>query len=194
VDPVVQRKRGLRAQILSKREALSEKTLRRQSDRVIARLQTLPQFAAAKTVHCYVSWRHEVATHDFIRNMLDQGKRVVVPVVNLPERTLLHASIASFDELLPGAYGILEPRPAARRLVEVEKLDLVCVPGVAFDLRGHRLGYGGGFYDAFLAQTAAVKIGLAFDFQVLEAIPTRDADEQVDLIVSEKQVYPTSGR
>ena len=103
----------------------------------------------------------------------------------------MHSQIRSFDDLQKGTFGILEPKPEAMNLVAPDELDLVLVPGIAFDKRGYRLGYGGGFYDAFLAQTKSVKVGLAFDFQIVDLLPTREEDERVDLIVSEKTVYHT---
>ncbi len=109
----------------------------------------------------------------------------------MQDQSLLHSQIRSFDDLQKGTFGILEPKPEAMHLVAPEELDLVLVPGIAFDKRGYRLGYGGGFYDAFLAQTKMVKVGLAFDFQIVDLLPTREEDERVDLIVSEKTIYHT---
>lgn len=181
-------KAALRAQVLERREALSESYVQQTSERIIARLKELPEVQQARVVHCYVSWRNEVDTRSFIRDMLDSGKRVVVPVVDLSRRTLLHSEIKSFDDLAPGTFGILEPRREALRPISPKELDLVIVPGVMFDLRGRRIGFGGGYYDDFLRLVSCPKIGLAYQFQVVEVLPQRPADERVDMIVTEEAV------
>lgn len=192
MNPVFKSKQIIRDHIRELRRKLSRETILEKSLRIGQKLKSLPQFQAAKTIHCYVSWQNEVFTHDLIREMLADGKQVVVPVVQMPDHVLVHSRLSDFSDLQEGAFGILEPPPEKRQPVSPQALDVVLAPGVAFDLRGYRLGYGGGFYDHFLAQTDALKIGLAFDFQIVDRIPTRREDERVDMIVSEENVYVTS--
>ena len=191
MNPIFQSKKIIRTQIREQRKQLSPQAVFEKSRHIVKSLQTLPVYLSAKTVHCYVSWHNEVHTHELIKSMLVSGRRVVVPVVNMQEQSLVHSQIRSFDDLQKGTFGILEPKPEAMDLVAPEELDLVLVPGIAFDKRGYRLGYGGGFYDTFLAQTKTVKVGLAFDFQIVDLLPTREEDERVNLIVSEKRIYHT---
>jgi len=102
---------------------------------------------------------------------------------------LLHSEIKSFDELKKGTFGILEPPQDRFRKVRISEFDLVIVPGIAFDLTGHRIGFGGGFYDSFLGSITATKIALAYEFQIVDEIPTRAEDVKIDILVTEKSVY-----
>ncbi|MFQ5651403.1 MAG: 5-formyltetrahydrofolate cyclo-ligase [bacterium] len=182
-------KEDLRAEIKQKRACLTGEQVRRDSARIIARLETVPGFAQAKSVHCYVAWQNEVRTHELIQELLLRGTRVVVPAVDLANHTLVHSEISSFSDLRPGAFGILEPAPDARRPVNVGDIDVVIVPAIAVDMSGHRIGYGGGYYDTFLAHIGALKVALVYHFQIVDKIPTRNEDERVDMIVTERGVY-----
>jgi 5-formyltetrahydrofolate cyclo-ligase len=172
------------------------RTLRRQLDAswrerasaaIISRLETLPTFQHAQIIQTYVALRHEVDTHELIRRLLRAGKQVAAPKIARPNE-LQQYFIKDFSELQPGAFGILEPQAHPSRLASPEQFDLVLVPGLAFDRAGHRLGAGKGYYDRFLAQIKAPKIALAFDFQIVARIPVEAHDQQVDLIVTEKEV------
>jgi 5-formyltetrahydrofolate cyclo-ligase len=156
---------------------------------IIARLKLLPQTHAAQTVHTFVAWRNEVNNHQLIRDLLAEDKRVVIPVIDLPGHKLTHSLITKFEDLQAGPFGILQPAPDEIRQIEIAEIDLILVPGVAFDRSGNRIGLGGGYYDDFLRQTHAVKIALCYQFQIVEAVPTRPEDEPVDLLVTEKATY-----
>lgn len=160
------------------------------SQLILARLQALPAFQRAGIVHTYVSLRHEVETHELIRQLLHLQKFVVVPKVE-PNGELQQYFIKDFSDLQTGAYGILEPASDAHR-ASVAQFGLVVVPGLAFDRRGNRLGAGKGYYDRFLAQVQAPKIALAFAFQIFEEVPVEPHDQRVDLIVTEKEVIACS--
>ena len=97
------------------------------------------------------------------------------------------AMIESPAELVPGAFGVKEPQ--GRNLVAVEKIDLIVVPGVVFDLKGHRLGYGRGYYDRALAKCGGqvLKIGFAYDFQLVEELPATDYDETLSVLITESR-------
>lgn len=185
----MQKKRAIRQQIENQRKQLTKDQVNSLSHAIIENLKSLYEFQNSRTIHCYVAWRHEVNTHDLIVEMLSQGRWVVVPVVDLQNHTLIHSEIKSFDELKPGAFGILEPPKELLRPVDIAEIELILVPGVAFDLHGNRIGYGGGYYDAFLRQSRAIKIGLAYEFQIVDELPTTDGDEKVDLVVTEKTIY-----
>ena len=189
MDNVFQQKSDIRSIIESQRRSLSGESVAFKSSKIISHLKKLPEYQAAKTVHCYVAWRNEVNTHQLIKDTLETGRRVIVPVTDLSSHTLLHSEIKSFDELKKGTFGILEPPKDQFRKVKISEFDLVIVPGVALDLSGHRLGFGGGFYDGFLGKIKTTKIALAYEFQIVDKIPTRTEDERVDILVSEKSVY-----
>lgn len=189
MNKVFQLKKEIRSRIEAQRRQLSSEWVKSKSQQIVLNLQSLPEFQGARTVHCYVSWRNEVHTHDLISNMLREGRQVVVPVVDLANRTLLHSAIRTFDDLKPGAFGILEPPKENLQKILFNELDLVIVPGVAFDLSGHRIGFGGGYYDNFLTHVTATKIALTYQFQIVEKIPIRKEDQRVDILVSEEGVY-----
>lgn len=159
---------------------------------------SLPEYAAAKTVMFYVDVRTEVRTRHSLPKALQSGKRIVVPycVNNELELFLLR----DMEELAIGMYKILEPRAELRNIAEKriapEDLDLVMVPGVAFDRTGARMGHGFGYYDKLLqhARPDAPLVALAFECQFFPDIPTQEHDIFMDKIITEKAVYPGKGR
>lgn len=163
----------------------------------------MPEFRCAKTVMFYVSFRSEVETEKMIRNALDVRKRVVIPVVDGEE--IVAAEIKNFKkELTKGSFGIREPKKEFRGRVDQKEIDLVIVPGVVFDKRGGRLGYGRGYYDRFLRSKSirlrmgrshqCAVIGLAFDLQIAEKIPLVEKDVRVDKIVTESGIIDCKSR
>jgi 5-formyltetrahydrofolate cyclo-ligase len=158
------------------------------SEIAISRLQELPVFQQAQTIHTYVAWRNEVDNHNLIRRLLQEGRRVAAPKAERTNPELRHYFFTKFSELKSGAFGILEPEANPRRLAGLEQFDLVLVPGLAFGRAGNRLGFGKGHYDRFLAQVKSPKVALAFAFQVFGQIPKEPLDQQVDVIVTEQEV------
>ena len=152
------------------------------------RLFLLEEFKRAKTVMFYVSkGGEEVETKDMILETLRMGKRVAVPVTVLSEKNLYPAEITDYDkELSECRYGILEPRQGSIRPVPLEEIDLVIVPGVAFDDKSNRLGRGEGYYDRFLGGLPAgiPRVGLAFDFQIVTDLPVLKNDQPVSMVLS----------
>jgi len=149
------------------------------------KLVRLAIFRKAKTVLCYVSLPYEVETRRLMTQMLDAGKRVVVPRV--VKRQLLLSELCDPDEdLAPGAFGVWEPHPKALRPVGAQALDLAIVPGLAFDRRGHRLGHGWGYFDRLLARIPrdTPTIGLCFAFQLVDRLPTGPRDRAVQRVLS----------
>ena len=158
---------------------------------ILEKVLGLEAYRRAKLVHTYVSSKeNEVDTRALICTCLKQGKRVAVPVVMPGTKTLAHALIDGLDQLVVGPWGLAQPDPAAATWLPAEaRIDLVVVPGLAFDRRGYRIGWGGGYYDRFLAQVQAVKIGLCYDALVLDCIPGEPHDVPVDMVVAETAIY-----
>ncbi len=126
-----------------------------------------------------------------IAKRLSQGKAVALPRTIIAKRQLECFQISSLDDVVTGAYSIMEPDPERCPRVDPSELDIVIVPGSVFDRRGGRLGYGGGYYDRFLSKDApqALRIALAFSFQVQDNnIPLQPHDELMDYIVTEKEI------
>jgi len=184
-------KEEIRKKILSLRNSQSPFQAMTKSYRIKERLFRLPEFINARTILFYVSTKDEVKTESMIKSALEYGKRVVVPISDLKERILHLSEIKDFDnELELGTFNILEPKERFLRPVLPEEIDLVIVPGVAFDRKGNRIGYGMGFYDRFLRKIKRkiLRIGLAYEFQIVDNILSRDKDVTIDKIVTEKRV------
>lgn len=163
------------------------------SERICRQIAAMPEFDAAGTVMFYIERRSEVRTGPLLAEAYGRGKAVVVPYCVGDDLHLFR--LESTLELSPGAYDIREPRPALRGLadrhVAPTALDLIVVPGVAFDRRGARLGQGKGFYDRLLAEVRGdtFLVAPAFECQVVERVPTLPHDRFVDRIVTESGVY-----
>ena len=152
-------------------------------------LTALPDYRDAGLIHCYVSIPGEVDTWVLIGDALRGKKRIVVPFVRKGETDLLHSEISDLSELIQkGGMGLYRPSGEIRP-VDFQAIDLVIVPGVAFDRMGNRLGFGRGYYDRFLKKVGAIKVGLAFEFQILDSVPMGETDVPVDLVVTEEKVH-----
>lgn len=174
-------KRLLRKKILEKRNKLTRKQIIKKSNIIKEKLFSLPDYEKAKKILFYVSFGSEVDTHDMIKESL-KIKKVVVPKVK--DHELILSRIHSFSELSYGKYKILEPVKIKK--IDVKKVDLIIVPGIVFDKKGYRIGYGKGYYDGLLKRfDHAKKIGLAFKLQIVDSIPAEEHDIRVDKIISE---------
>ncbi len=151
-------------------------------------LIALAPYRSAATVLWYVSMPSELATVPGIEAALADGKRVAVPWCDGDDLGLWR--LEAVGELEPGTWGIPEPPPARRgepaRRIAPEAIDLVVVPGLAFDRRGRRLGHGKGYYDRLLARSPAVRAGLCFDAQVFPEVPAGPHDAVMDWVVTER--------
>ena len=177
----------LRTKCLRLLKQQKEDDRRRRSEAIRRKVFRLTAFRRARTVCCYVALPYEVQTWRMIEEMLARGKQVVVPVARPGTKRLRLSEVQDPGaELGPGAHGVLEPVPSAMRPVRARDIDLVLVPGLAFDRRGYRLGHGHGYFDRFLArlpQTTAT-VGLAFRFQLLDRLPTAAHDHAVQTVLT----------
>jgi 5-formyltetrahydrofolate cyclo-ligase len=191
LEKVLQRKQELRQSVAAHRETQQEVDLlsRRIWDKILA----LPQFVRAQTMMTYLDFGNEVRTRDYVPKLWQLEKRVVAPYCMAHELRLFH--LKNMDELTPGAWQILEPKPEWRarseRHVEAAELDLIIVPGVAFDRNGDRLGLGKGYYDRFLRHVRpdAVKIALSLECQLVDEIPVLPHDVRMDMVITENTAY-----
>lgn len=190
------RKEEIRRQAHTARRHLPNKDA--VSRRITARLLALEAYQAATTVLYYVDVRDEVRTRPILAAAVHSDKRIVVPYCVEDQLRLL--SLDSMDEMVAGAYGILEPREELRSLPEkqvaAEQLDLVLVPGLAFDRQGGRIGYGKGYYDRLLAAARrdTLLIALAYDCQIFDAIPMQPHDIYMDAVLTESAIHQGRGR
>ena len=150
----------------------------RQSDSVFVQVEQLQQFTNAQTIVAYWSLDNEVQTQRFVEKWYSQ-KRIFLPVVVGDD--LVFKQFTGMADMREGAFGILEPTGAA--LTDTSSIDLVIVPGIAFDAQNNRMGRGRGFYDRLLANSKAFKIGAAYSCQLFSQIPTEQTDIPMDLVV-----------
>lgn len=181
----------LRTRCLATRKALTPAQVAASSAAMAKRLLQFQPYLGARLLHTYVaSVDNEVDTAGLIRQSLARGQEVAVPVVQPGTRVLRHALIQDLGQLQPGRWGLLEPAAGHPCWLEdLGRIDLVVVPGLAFDRRGNRLGLGGGYYDRFLARVSAPKAGLIYSALLLDALPAEAHDIPMDLVVTEAAAY-----
>lgn len=189
-------KSRIRERILLKRRSLKKAEIIKMSREIQNRLFSLPEFKESTTISIYVDFDNEVRTKDIIRDSIYMGKRVSIPYTKGKKNSLLLSEIRDIDkELETSTFGILEPKKEYFRYIPDNEIDVVIVPGIAFDEKGRRLGYGGGYYDRLLIKLNRdiVTIGLAFEFQILSEIPWWFYDIFIDKIITERRLincYP----
>ena len=180
-------KAQLRTTMVRRLKQQKEEERRRRSRTIWRKVFRLTAFRRAGMIGCYVGLPYEVHTWQLIEQMLAKGKRVAVPWVQPRSKRLAFSEVTDpAADLAPGAFRVWEPRPAVRHPVPIDELDLVIVPGLAFDGRGHRLGHGLGYFDRFLARVSAriPTVGLAFRFQLLKPLPTAFHDRAVQTVLT----------
>lgn len=165
------------------------------SQAICRTLISTPEFITARVIMVYLDARGEVRTDGIIRYCWDNGKRVAVPVCVPKTHQLLASELMSFNELQNGFYNIREPKQEYIRLISPDQLDLIIVPAVAYDRRGYRIGYGGGYYDRFLSSISRTMplVGIAFDLQIIEAVPVEDFDIPVNMVITESGIIRMRG-
>lgn len=174
----------LRRRALARRSSLQPAEREARDGEILNRLVGLPDFQRAARVLFYVSFGSEVDTHQLMTRCFG-GKDVIVPRVNGNE---LHLhELTALDQLRAGAFGILEPRTDLPE-VDPASVAIILVPGAAFDLRGHRIGYGKGYYDRLLHGVSALKIGLCYDRQIIDAVPDEEHDIPVDVLITNERL------
>lgn len=182
-------KKELRQSISRMRDRLTPEERAAYSRIIQDHLLKMESYQQAHTVTYFVSFRSEVDTIPLIKQGLASGKRVLLPITDLKNRQLLFSELRDFErELCLSSYGILEPKPEWIRLVPVDEIDFILTPGLVFDRLGYRIGYGGGFYDRFLASLTQKPptVAVAYSLQVLEeALPHEEYDIPVDWIATE---------
>ena len=192
------RKAAIREQ--ARKNRIAQKNKEEISRVICGKFTALPAYTAAKTVMWYVDAGSEVRTRHMLPEALTHDKRVVVPWCVVETNQLELFLLEDMSELVEGAYKILEPKTEFRDLpakkVQPAELDLVMVPGTAFDPRGGRMGQGKGYYDRLLANARpdAPLVGMAFDCQVFDEIPVASHDVFMDLVLTESRELKGKGR
>jgi 5,10-methenyltetrahydrofolate synthetase len=200
-DTVRERKRALRARALAARAALEPAARAAEAQDATARLLALPAWSAARTVAAYLSIDAEFDTGPLVREILGSGRRLVLPRVVDPRspaarRLVLHAVADPRTDTLAGPWEIREPDPRRCPEVAVDTVDLLLMPGLAFDRQGGRLGYGAGYYDRLIAATGpgCVRVALAFGVQCVPEVPMQSHDQRIDWLVTAEGAWQTGGK
>jgi 5-formyltetrahydrofolate cyclo-ligase len=178
-------KRAIRTHMLKCRSALLPEQVAQLSRLAQQRLMATELFSSAQSLALYSPIQNEIATSDIFITARHQGKQVYYPRV--AKQGLHFVEIVSPRQLVAGAFGVLEP--AADLEMSAQVPDLILIPGVVFDRRGHRLGYGRGFYDRYLAgcSNQAVRVGFCYSFQLCEALPVGAHDQSLDVLVTDTE-------
>lgn len=185
-------KRTFRSMARKNRDAMNEKLRLEKSNLIFEQLIKLPLFQKSENLFIYLSFRSEVNTWKILDYALEQGKFVYAPITLTDEKKLLCCKVDDpKKQLQKDSYGILSPYFDKDRIVSSQLIDLVLVPGLAFDLEKHRMGYGGGYYDRFVTtlSSSATTLALAFEEQLYEKIPLDPYDMKADHILTEKRFF-----
>jgi 5-formyltetrahydrofolate cyclo-ligase len=182
----VSSKQALRDAAKQKRRAIPEDEITKKSARICTYL--LEVIDGCDPVMAYVSKPPEVDTHPFIRDLLREGRRVIVPIIEKETRTLRLSYLRDTTLLVKSTFHV--PEPIGNEIpAQASDIQTVIIPLLAFDRRGNRLGYGAGYYDRFLAQNPGVKkIGVAFSCQETDSVPRDENDVRIDIVVTEDEV------
>ena len=173
-------KDNIRKQFLEKRDWLSADLIEISSKQIRRNLGKVEQYRKAHVVGCYHSTGSEVRTHEIMQEVLSHGKVLALPRVE--GDSLVFCEVKKFEDLEKGEFGIMEPKQYCQA---VQKFDLIIVPAVAMTKDGHRLGYGMGFYDRFLADKKIPVVALAYSKSIAKSIPYDQNDVKVSIIVTE---------
>lgn len=186
-------KSKIRKRILNVRNNMSKEDVKKNSNAIMDKITSLDIYKQSKVVFIYMDFKNEVMTSNLIKRMLSEKKRVVIPYTDNINTVLIPSEITKESDLKQNSFGYFEPKSILP--VNIEEIDLVIVPGVVFDKNLNRIGFGKGYYDKILnrLKPSAKKVALAHDFQVLEDIPAEEHDVKMDMIITEKNIYPFTG-
>jgi 5-formyltetrahydrofolate cyclo-ligase len=194
-DALREAKRSLRKRVLAARDSLSPEFRAAASAAIGTALAARDDFAAASTVLLTLPFGSEWDSMALLLAALERGKAVVLPRVNATARTLELCRLTEPSrDVLPGYRGIREPQSHCA-LIAADAIDWVLVPGVAFDTAGHRLGYGGGYYDRLLPQlrSDAARIAGGYEMQLVDRVPAAPHDVPVQALATETRTLPMPG-
>lgn len=183
----MEEKKALRKDLIAQRKALTPDEVYKKSKFITDKVLALEEFNQAKAVMLYYAYQNEVLTEDLINHCLSCGKTVSLPVMkDNPDRIEAYIINRKEDCRKKEKYVILEPDPETCKQQAIQDIDLIIVPGVAFDKSGNRLGFGKGYYDKFLINKSekTTSIGICYEFQMLDSLPITSHDVCVDRVLT----------
>lgn len=177
-------KNKIRKEVLALRKAMPICLLEENSRLIAEKVIAHPVYQSAKLVFCYIDAKGEVRTRKIIEHAWANGKKVVVPKVH--GDIMKFYQISSYDELETGCFGIMEPKMGCEEITHVPENSIVIMPGVAFDKKGNRIGYGKGYYDKYFSKyPECYKIAIAFSIQLVSEIQADEFDVKANCVITE---------
>lgn len=189
-DYMESEKRKVRYEFLNLRNRIDPISASAYSNMIFSKIMQLPVYLKAKTVMFYLSYGSEVVTDAMIASAIEEEKTVVVPAIENPgDGDMCAVKLSRLEDAYQSVYGIRQPEIHQEDTVEKDAIDLIFVPGIAFDYEGFRIGYGKGYFDRWLKGILPEKtIGVAYDFQITEKMPAGKYDLPVGMIITEKRI------
>lgn len=185
------KKEKMREECLNKRSKISFSKINLWSNKIISKFLNIPQLNQAKKIMAYASIRKEVRTFSLMEELLNREYLLYLPYVKDKKRELEVSRIKNLkNDLKDGKFGVKEPKDKLRRNKFPDNLDIIIVPAACYSRSGFRIGYGGGYYDRFLAKYSKniLKVGFCYDNLLKEKIPAESHDIPVNLIITEKEI------
>ena len=181
-------KKRIREEIIQKRKELLPETKKEYDELIFKQLIESDMYNKSKKIFTYVSFGSEIDTIKFIKYALNDNKEIYIPKTDKRKREMVAIRINSLDNMDVDNWGILEPKSMDKNKIGKD-FDLILMPGLAFDRRGNRVGYGGGYYDKYLSQIKeeSNKIVVAYDFQIVNNIRHENHDIKVNYIITNKE-------
>lgn len=182
-------KKEVRRFMIDKRDAVNIEKKQELDEKIFETLINSRFYKKAAVIFTFVSFRSEADTYRFINHAILDKKVVCVPKIKSKQEGMEAFKISDLSDLKEGYFGVQEPSDKCPR-VDIGDIDLIVMPGLAFDREGGRIGYGGGFYDAFISKLdrRVYKIAIAYNFQVLDKVPVDDWDIRVDGVITDKEI------
>lgn len=180
----------LRKELKERRHKLSVKEVANKSSYIEIQLDKIISKLNVKNIMLYYSFKNEVSTEKYILKLLNNDFNVILPYSKVSTRSIIPYLIKNLKEdLSKSSFGILEPNININSVFSIDKIEVVVIPGIAFDIEGNRMGFGAGFYDRFLIKNEnMIKIAICYDFQLLNSIPNEPHDVKMDIIITEERV------
>ena len=184
-------KNDLRKAMLSKRKSMKVENVSAFSNKIIETIMELPEFKSSKNIMLYLSFNNEVNTYPLVKWCFDNNKTVIAPYCIQHSKEIVPYRITNLStDLVKSTFGVMEPNKHSLEKINIEDIDLILVPAVAFDQYCNRIGFGAGYYDRFLCKKPkhTPAIGIAYDYQIIDNIPTDEYDVPLDFIITEKRI------
>lgn len=182
----------LRQRILKRRQLLTSQQVEILSTKITSRITALNELKDRRLFAIYLAVHNEVETNSIIDHLLKNGKDVYLPTFDQKTKDYKLSKFSTWQNLVKGPYGILQPNDAES--ISPLSIDVALIPGVAFSKSGVRLGYGKGVYDRLFHNATALKIGLAYLFQITDEIPKEEHDLLMDIVVTEDRILRLTSR